>query len=255
MLVNETIKKLNTMKLYGMAKAYEEVKMLTKNDDISVDELIGTLIDREQLDRDNRATRRRLSVAKLREQALIEDIDWKHPRGLEKSTFKPMISCEWIQRHQNIIFEGPTGLGKTWLACALAQKACNDGFTTRYFRIPRLFGQLNLAKGNGTYERLLRTLTNTDLLIFDDWGQALNEQERRDFREIIEDRFDRGSVIVTTQLPVNRWHEVIGDPTIADAIVDRIVNKSHRFSFKGDSMRKEKNLKIKKELNNDLQLD
>ena len=240
---------MNAMKLFGMAKAYEEQKILNKDGGLTVDEIIGTLIDCEQLDRDNRATSRRLKVAKLREQALIEDIDWVHSRGLEKSSFKPLISSDWIKRHQNVIFVGPTGLGKTWLACALAQKACNDGFSTRYFRVPRLLGQLHMARGDGSYERFLKTLARTDLLIFDDWGQTLAEQERRDFREIIEERFDRGSIIVTTQVPIDRWHELIGDMTIADAIVDRIVNKAHTFSLAGDSMRKKRASNTKKKVN------
>lgn len=136
MLVNETISKMNAMKLFGMARAYDEFQMLCKNNQLSVDEVLGELIDKEKIDRDNRATKRRLNIAKLREQALIEDIDWVHPRKLDKTIFKPLISMDWLRRHQNAIFVGPTGLGKTWLACALAQKACEDGFTSRYFRIP-----------------------------------------------------------------------------------------------------------------------
>lgn len=251
MLINETVRKMNAMKLFGMAKAYEELKVLTINNELSVDEVIGSLIDREQIDRDNRATKRRLNTAKLREQALVEDIDWQHPRKLDKSKLKPLISNEWIRHHQNIVFVGPTGLGKTWLTCALAQKACQDGFSTKYFRIPRLLGQLNMARGDGSYERFLRGLAKTQLIILDDWGQTLSEQERRDIREIIEERFDRGSIIITTQVPINRWHELIGDPTIADAIVDRIANKAHIFSLDGDSMRKKKTKEIKKEINNE----
>lgn len=240
MLTEATMTKMNVMKLYGMAKAYEELQLTAKAGDLTVDEAVGVLVDREQLDRENRATSKRLTRAKLREKAIVEDIDWRHPRGLDKTAFKPMLSCDWIRRHQNIIFVGPTGLGKTWLACALAERACSEGLTALYFRIPRLFGQLNLARADGSYERVMRSLAQTNVLIFDDWGQALTEQERRDFREIIEERFDRGSAIITTQVPIDRWHEVIGDPTIADAIVDRIVNRAHRFAFTGDTMRKEK---------------
>jgi len=232
--------KMNVMKLYGMAKAYEELQLTAKAGELTVDEALGMLVDREQLDRENRATSKRLIRAKLREKALVEDIDWRHPRGLDKAAFKPMLTCDWIRRHQNIIFAGPTGLGKTWLACALAERACSEGLTALYFRIPRLFGQLNLARADGSYERVMRNLSQANVLIFDDWGQALTEQERRDFREIIEERFDRGSIIITTQVPIDRWHEVIGDPTIADAIVDRIVNRAHRFALSGDTMRKEK---------------
>lgn len=240
MLTKETVTKLNSLKLYGMAKGYEELQMTARAGEVTTDEALGILVDREQLERDNRATGSRLKRAKLRERALVEDIDWRHPRGLDKSVFRPLISCEWIRLHQNIIFVGPTGLGKTWLACALAHRACSEGLTTQYIRIPRLFGALAMARADGSYERVMRGLSRTDLLIFDDWGQALAEQERRDFREIIEERYDRGSVIVTTQLPTERWHEVIGDATLADAIVDRIVNRAHRISLSGDTMRKAK---------------
>lgn len=221
MLIHETISKLNAMKLYGMARAYNEFHQTSKSGEMSLDEALGMLVDREQLDRDNRATTRRIRTAKLRETALVEDIDWNHKRELDKGAFKSLISCEWIKRHRNLILVGATGLGKTWLACALAQQACTLGMTSRFFRIPRLFDQINLAKAQGHYDRFIRILTNTDLLIFDDWGQTLNETERRDFREIIEDRHGRGSLIITSQVPVNRWHEIIGDPTLADATVDR----------------------------------
>ena len=240
MLTNETVTKLNAMKLFGMAKAYEELQRTAKASELTTDEAVGMLVDCEHTYRDGRATDGRISRAKLREQALVEDINWRHPRGLDKPSFKPLITCDWIKRHQNLIFVGPTGIGKTWLACALAQRACSDGMTVRFFRIPRLFGLLNLARADGSYEKLMRSLTRTDLLIFDDWGQTLDEQERRDFREIIEDRFDRGAIIITTQLPVDRWHEVIGDPTIADAIVDRIVNRAHRVALTGPTMRAQK---------------
>lgn len=220
-----------------MAKAYEELQLTAKAGEMTTDEALGMLIDREHLYRDNRASDGRISRAQLREKALIENIDWRHPRSLDKQVFKPLISCEWVRRHQNIIFVGPTGVGKTWLSCALAHRACSDGLTARFLRIPRLFGLLNTARADGSYEKILRTLGKINLLIFDDWGQALAEQERRDFREIIEDREGRGAVIITTQLPVERWHEVIGDPTIADAIVDRIVNRAHRISLSGETMR------------------
>ena len=190
------------MKLFGMAKAYEELQRSAKVGELSIDEALGMLVDREHHHRDNRATGNRISRAKLREQALVEDINWRHPRGLDKSSFKPLIGGDWIRRHQNLVFVGPTGIGKTWLACAIAHRACCDGMSARFFRVPRLFGELNAARANGSYEKLMQSLTRTDLLIFDDWGQALAEQERLDFMEIIEDRFDRGAAIITTR---SRW--------------------------------------------------
>ena len=231
--------KLNALKLFGMAKAYEELQMTVKSGELSIDEALGTLVDREQISRDNRAVKARLNRAKLREQAVVEDINWRHPCGLEKQILKPLISCDWVKRRHNVVFVGPTVIGKTWLSCALANRACSLGLTAKFFRVPRLFGELNMARGNGTYEKLMSTIAKTDLVIFDDWGQALAEQERRDIMEIIEDRCDRGSVIITTQTPVDRWHEVIGDMTIADAIVDRIINRAHVFKLKGDTMRVE----------------
>lgn len=239
MLTNETLTKLNALRLFGMAKAYEELQLTAKAGELDVDEALGILVDREHTYRDNRATDGRLSRATLREKALVEDINWRHPRGLDKSVLKPLVSCDWIRRHQNIVFVGPTGIGKTWLTCALAHRACSDGFTVRFHRVPRLSGHLNAARGAGGYEKMMRMLAKTDLLILDDWGQALSEQERRDIMEILEDRFDRGSTIITTQLPVDRWHEVIGDPTIADAIVDRFVNRAHHIKLTGPTLRAE----------------
>ncbi len=240
MLTNQTMNKLNSLRLFGMAKAYGDLLLTAKAGEVSVDEALGILVDREATHRDNRATKNRLKRASLREQALVEDINWRHPRNLDKAAFKPLISCEWIQRHQNIIFVGPTGIGKTWLACALAHKACSDGFSVSFHRVPRLPGQINTSRGAGDYEKFMRTLLKTDLLVLDDWGQALAEQERRDIMEIVEDRFDRGSTIITTQLPIENWHEVIGDPTMADAIVDRIVNRAHIIKLKGPTVRDEK---------------
>ena len=240
MLTQATVLKLQELKLSGMVEAYEEIASSTKGLTLTIDEGIGLLADREDLHRKNRVMTRRLKSAKLRENALIEDIDWRHKRNLDKANMLSLSSCDWIDRHQNLIFVGQTGLGKTWLACALGQRACTHGKTTLFVRIPRLFGLINESRVDGSYERYLSSLSKANLLILDDWGQALTEQERRDFREIIEDRYDRGSIIITTQLPVDRWHEVIGDPTIADAIVDRIVNRAHKVTLSGDSMRRKK---------------
>jgi DNA replication protein DnaC len=220
-----------------MANAYEEMLTAVSTDNLTRDEVVAMLADREEIDRQNRSADRRLRRAKLREKAMIEDVNWRKKRGLEKSAFMALANCEWLRRKQHCVLTGPTGLGKTWLACALAHRACLEGFTALYLRIPRIFGAINMARADGSYPRLMDTLARTNLIIFDDWGQALAEQERRDLREIVEDRHERGSLIVTSQVPPDRWHEVIGDPTIADAVIDRVLNRAHRFALTGPSMR------------------
>jgi DNA replication protein DnaC len=185
------------------------------------------------------AFERRLKAASLRQSAIVEDIDHKAPRGLDRALFQKLIAGEWIARHQNLLVIGPTGVGKSWIACALGHKACRDDRSVLYHRVPRLFDALALARGDGRYARLLKNLARADLLILDDWGLApLTPEQARDLLEIIDDRHGRGSTIVTSQLPVDHWHEVIGNPTIADAILDRLVHNAHRLTLKGDSMRK-----------------
>ena len=224
-----------------MAKAYEEMlSQAGATSDMSRDEVVGCLADREEIDRQNRGAERRLKRAKLREKAMIEDIDWRQKRELDKGAFMSLASCEWLRRHQNVVLVGPTGLGKTWLACALAHRACLEGFSALYLRVPRIFGMLNMARADGSYPRVMDNLARTNLLILDDWGQGLTELERRDLREVVEDRHARGSLVITSQVPTDRWHEVIGDPTVADAVVDRILNRAHRFTLKGPSMRRPK---------------
>lgn len=240
MLGNDTMQKLWTLRLPGMAKALEELRGSAKAAAIGLEEGLALMVDREDVDRKNRATAKRIGVAKLREKAMIEDIDWQHRRGLDKGTVLALAGCDWIRRGQHVILVGATGLGKTWLACALAHRACLEGLSVRFYRLPRLLDDLAAARAAGTKPRMIDNLTRVNLLVVDDWGQGLTEQERRDIREIIADRDGRGSLIITTQLPVDRWHEVIGDPTIADAILDRIVSKAHRITLSGDSLRKKR---------------
>ncbi len=175
----------------------------------------------------------------MRQQACVEDVDYRSPRGLDRALFQKLVEGEWINAHDNLALVGPTGVGKSWLASALGHKACRDNRSVLYQRVPRLFEDLALARGDGRHPRLLRNLGRADLLILDDWGlEPLTAEQRRDLLEILEDRHGRGSTMVTSQLPVEHWHEIIGDPTIADAIFDCLVHNAHRLILKGDSLRK-----------------
>ena len=197
------------------------------------------MIDREATERDNKRLVTRLKFASLRQSAVIEDIDLRAVRGLDRALFQKLAAGDWIDRHHNLLICGPTGVGKSWIACALGHKACRDGRSVLYHRMPRLFEALALARGDGRHARLLKTLARVQLLILDDWGLApLAPEQRRDLLEIMDDRHGRATTIETSQLPVDAWHATIGDPTLADAILDRLVHNAHRLTLKGDSMRK-----------------
>ena len=227
----------------GMVKAIEELKQTGSWTSMSNDECIGLIADRELSERLHRRTTARIRKAKLRIAAMIEDINWQVPRGLDRGVMNNLATCEWIRRKQNVIFNGPTGTGKTWLACALADKACREGFTTRFVRFPRLFTELAQARLDGSTVKYMKELAKVDLLVLDDWGQTLGETDRRELFEIIEDRNEKSSLIITSQLPVDHWHEAIGDPTIADAILDRIVHRAHKVVISGRSLRGEQILR------------
>jgi DNA replication protein DnaC len=197
------------------------------------------LLDRESSYRNDKRLASRLRYAKLRHQAAVEDVDYRVPRGLDKALFQKLIAGDWISAHDNLIFTGETGLGKSWLACALGHKACRDNRSVLYTRIPKLFDELALARGDGRHARLLKTLIRVDLLILDDWGlQPLDAQARHDLLEIVEERYGRRSTIVTSQPPVEQWHDLIGDQTYADAILDRLIHNAHRIELAGESIRK-----------------
>jgi DNA replication protein DnaC len=231
--------RLVTLGLTGMAKAFEEQQQQPDIAALGFEERFALLVDREATERENKRLVNRLRFAKLRQNAVVEDIDTKAPRGLDKTLLQKLIAGEWIERHQNLLIIGPTGVGKSWIACALGHKACRSNRSVIYRRLPRLFDALALARGDGQHARLLKMLARVDLLILDDWGLApMLPEQRRDLIEIMEDRHGRGSTIVTSQLPVEHWHEIIGDPTIADAILDRLVHNAHRLTLKGESLRK-----------------
>ncbi len=238
MLRHATLDQLAALKLHGMAKAFEEQLSMVDVSELSFEERLGLLVEREATERSSRRLIARLRKAKLREQAAIEDIDWRAKRGLDKGQILRLASCQWIAEHLNVLITGKAGVGKTFLACAFAHKACREGYTALYLRVPRLFRQFAIARGDGSYEKLLKSYARTDLLILDDWGLApIGASERRDLLEILEDRYGNRSTLVTSQLPVESWYEVIGDPTLADAILDRIVHGAYKLAVDGDSMR------------------
>jgi DNA replication protein DnaC len=239
MLTHPTLDQLRALKLDGMAEAFVELQSQDTARDLSHAEWLALLLDREATKRATSRFQSRLRSAKLRHsQASIEDVDYRAARRLDKTMFQQLATGRWIGEHRNVLVTGKCGVGKSWLSCALAQKACRDGYTVHYARAPRLFAELELAHGDGRFARLFRTLIKADLLILDDWGpDRLTASQRRDLLEIIEDRYGRGSTLITSQLPVEAWHEVIGEPTFADAILDRIVHNAYRLTLEGPSMR------------------
>ena len=239
MLHHPTLDKLQTLRLQGMYHALVDQLHLPTITELSFEERLGLLVDREMTERDDRRLRSRLQKAKLRQTACLEDLDYRYPRGLDKAIMTRLATCQWVHEHHNVLLTGPTGIGKTWLACALGHQACRAGFTTLYLRLPRLLHDLLLAKADGRYPKLMTTLAKTDVLILDDWGLAgLSDENRRDLLELLEDRHNCRATVVTSQLPVDHWHEAIGDPTLADAILDRLVHNAYKVALQGESMRK-----------------
>jgi DNA replication protein DnaC len=239
MLANPSHERLMALHLTGMAKAFDDQLRQPDIEALSFEQRLGLMIDREVTERENRRLVTRLKFASLRQSAVVEDIDLRSARGIDRAFLAKLVDGDWIARKHNLLITGPTGTGKTWIACALGHKACRDNRSVLYHRLPRLFEALALARGDGRYARLLKALARVELLVLDDWGLApLTGEQRRDLLEVIDDRHQRASTIITSQVPIDHWHEVIGDPTIADAVLDRLVHNAHRLELKGDSMRK-----------------
>lgn len=240
MLQQPTLSKLEAMRLHGMAQALREQDKDDNAKQLTFDERFALLVDRQLTWRQNEAMQARLRRAKLRNNACVEDIDYRAARGLDKTVMRSLVAAsEWVAKHENVFVCGPTGVGKSYLACALAHKACRDGYPASYLRSAALFRDLALARAEGSLRNMLLRLSKIDVLVIDDWAMnPLNETERRDFWEICEDRYQSRSLILTSQLPVAKWHEQIGDATVAEGILDRIVHCAHRIDLKGDSLRK-----------------
>jgi DNA replication protein DnaC len=241
MLTIPTLEQLRAMKLNGMAKGFEEQLASTDYDSMSFEERVGLMTDRERTERENRSLALRLRHAKLKQGAAFEDIEYRNQRGLDKSLVKSLASCRWIKDRLNVLMTGPTGVGKSFIAEALGHKACLEGFKVRAYRATRLFEELAVSRGDGRYARLMDQLAKIHLIIIDDWGLSkLGESEQKDFLELLEDRHNRHSTIVASQMPHEHWHELMTNPTLADAILDRLIHNSYKINLKGESMRKRK---------------
>ncbi len=241
MLSEQTVTTLYAMKLNGMAEAYKEQQQQSQVAELAFDDRFAMLVDRQCIWRDDRALKTRLQNARLKLPALVEDIDYQASRGLKRSQIEQLATSEWIRYHQNCIITGPTGTGKTLVGCAIAHKAARDGHRVRYYVAAKLFRELADAHADGSYGRLSTKLQKAELLVIDDWGmETLKAAQYRDLLEVLDDRHGSGSTLMTSQFPVNLWHDTIGNPTLADAILDRLIHNAYRIELSGESMRKKK---------------
>lgn len=248
MLTHPLFEQLKNLRCQGMLEAFHEQLEAPDINRLSFDERFALLIEREYLVRENRKLTNRLRQAKLKEMACLEDIDYSPERQLSKTVITRLAECSWIVRKENLLLTGSTGTGKTYLACAFANQACRQGYGARYIRLPKLFQEITIAKADGSYIKLMESVSKLSLLVLDDWGVApMTDANRRDLLEIIDDRYNRSSTLITSQLPVNKWHDSVGDATLGDAILDRLLHNAHRLEVAGPSMRKNKAKNLHKE--------
>jgi DNA replication protein DnaC len=239
MLAHPTLELLHALGLHGMAKGYKEIDANPEARSLAHTEWLGLLLEHEMTLRRQKRFETRARAARLRHPASVEDVDYRSHRGLDRALFLKLAACDWIRSRRNLLITGPCGVGKGWLACALGHKACREDLSVLYYRMPRLFAALGLARGDGRYGKLLRQLAKVNLLVLDDWGpEPLLAEQARDLLEIVEDRYEAGSILITSQLPVDRWDDIIGFPTLADAVLDRVVHNAYRIELSGESLRK-----------------
>jgi len=239
MLIHPTIDKLNSMRLTGMAKGFRAQIESTEIHSLPFEDRLALIVDMEFMEREKRQLATRLKNARLRQNAALEDLDTKASRGIDRALLASLSTCQWVKKNHNLLITGPTGIGKTWLSCALSHTACRLGITSVYHRLPTLMQDLDLARNDGRYIKIMRSLAKAELLILDDWGIApLSSEQLRDLLEIIDERYHKASTLITSQLPIANWHEALSDPTMADAILDRLMHNAYKMELDGDSMRK-----------------
>lgn len=239
MLIHPTIDKLNSMRLTGMAKAFRAQLETPEVHSLPFEDRLALIVDMEFMERENRQLATRLRSARLRQNAVLEDLDTKASRGIDRALLASLATCQWVKKRHNLLITGATGVGKTWLSCAVSHTACRQGITALYHRLPALMQDLDLARHDGRYKKVMRSLAKAELLILDDFGIApMSAEQLRDLLEIIDERYLKGSILITSQLPVANWHEALSDPTMADAILDRVLHNAYKIELKGESMRK-----------------
>lgn len=239
MLIHPTIDKLNSMRLTGMAKGFRAQLENPEIHNLSFEDRLALIVDMEFMEREKRQLTTRLKSARLRQNAAIEDLDTRAGRGIDRALLASLSTCQWVKKRHNLLITGATGVGKTWLSCALSHTACRQGITAVYHRLPTLMQDLDLARHDGRYKKVMQSLAKAELLVLDDWGIApLSAEQLRDLLEIIDERYQKSSTLITSQLPVASWHEALNDPTMADAILDRLLHNAYKIDLEGDSMRK-----------------